>query len=45
MTAPHELVEGNWWNDTYWGICDGTGRNRLGQLLMDLRNTLMNEET
>lgn len=36
-TAPHELVEGNTWGDTYWGVCRGKGRNHLGKLLMKIR--------
>lgn len=40
-TGEAELVEGNWWNDTYWGVCKGRGENRLGKLLMDLRNVLV----
>ena len=28
------------WHDTYWGVCDGVGKNRLGQLLMNLRTDL-----
>lgn len=31
------LVEGNTWNDTYWGVCNGVGKNTLGQLLMKIR--------
>lgn len=31
------LVEGNDWNDTYWGRCDGKGLNRLGAILMETR--------
>lgn len=31
------LEEGNHWGDRYWGV-DGTGQNRLGQLLMVLRD-------
>jgi predicted NAD-dependent protein-ADP-ribosyltransferase YbiA (DUF1768 family) len=27
------LEETNWWNDTYWGVCDGKGQNELGSLL------------
>lgn len=33
-TFPHELVEGNTWNDCFWGICDGVGQNMLGRILM-----------
>lgn len=39
-TGDAEIVEGNWWNDTFWGINDGgegVGSNHLGQLLMKLR--------
>lgn len=31
------LVEGNTWNDTYWGRCNGVGLNRLGAILMEVR--------
>lgn len=27
------LMEGNTWNDTYWGICKGQGTNYLGGIL------------
>ena len=37
------LVEGNTWGDTFWGICNGTGRNVLGELLMEERDRLKNE--
>ncbi len=36
-TGDEELVEGNWWNDTFWGVCNGKGENHLGKLLMKLR--------
>lgn len=36
-TGDEELVEGNWWNDTFWGVCNGVGQNNLGKLLMKLR--------
>ena len=32
------LVEGNTWNDTFWGVCKGTGQNHLGKILMYLRD-------
>jgi len=35
-----ELEEGNNWNDTYWGICNGTGSNVLGLILMRVRAEL-----
>lgn len=34
------LVEGNTWNDTFWGICRGVGENNLGKLLMEIRERL-----
>lgn len=34
------LVEGNTWNDTYWGICRGRGQNKLGKILMRVRTEL-----
>lgn len=39
-TGDEELVEGNWWGDTYWGVCKGKGENRLGILLMQVRGEL-----
>lgn len=36
-TYPQELVEGNWWGDVYWGVCNNQGENNLGKLLMQLR--------
>ena len=39
-TGDQELIEGNWWNDTYWGVCRGVGKNTLGKLLMRLRQEL-----
>jgi len=36
-TAGHELIEGNAWGDTYWGVVNGSGQNHLGKLLMQVR--------
>lgn len=36
-TGTHELVEENTWNDTFWGTCNGVGENKLGKLLMKIR--------
>jgi ribA/ribD-fused uncharacterized protein len=33
-TGDAELIEGNWWHDTFWGICNGEGENWLGRILM-----------
>ena len=34
------LIEGNTWNDTFWGMCRGVGHNHLGRLLMAIRHEL-----
>lgn len=39
-TGDAELIEGNTHKDTYWGVCGGVGKNRLGYLLMKVRDTL-----
>lgn len=39
-TGQEELIEGNWWGDTHWGVCNGVGENWLGKLLMQVRETL-----
>jgi ribA/ribD-fused uncharacterized protein len=39
-TGDAELVEGNWWGDTYWGVCRGKGENKLGKILMDVREQI-----
>lgn len=42
-TYPEELIEGNTWNDTFWGVCEGVGENKLGIALMDVRQILKGE--
>jgi ribA/ribD-fused uncharacterized protein len=42
-TGEAELVEGNNWNDTFWGVCRGKGRNELGKVLMKVRSELAKE--
>jgi ribA/ribD-fused uncharacterized protein len=39
-TGDAELVEGNDWGDTCWGVSGGQGRNWLGTLLMARRAVL-----
>lgn len=34
------LVEGNWWKDKIWGVAEGKGDNRLGEILMRVRKEL-----
>ena len=40
-TYPCKLIEGNTWNDTFWGMCHGVGKNHLGLLLMKIRYDLV----
>lgn len=39
-TSNKTLIEGNTWNDTYWGVCNGKGNNHLGKILMRVRKKL-----
>ena len=41
-TGDAELIEGNNWNDRFWGVCRGVGKNHLGKLLMEVRAELVN---
>lgn len=41
MTGQRELIEGNTWNDTFWGVCNGKGENHLGKILMEVRSMLI----
>lgn len=38
------LMEENTWGDRYWGVVNGSGRNLLGQILMDIRTKLRLEQ-
>lgn len=40
LNTSGELVEGNTWGDKFWGVCNGTGENNLGKLLMKIRSEL-----
>lgn len=49
-TGDAHLIEGNYWHDTYWGVCEGechrgphapVGDNELGVLLIKIRATLV----
>lgn len=47
QTKNANLIEGNFWHDTFWGVCNcsrhlGQGDNHLGELLMQLRGILDN---
>ena len=39
-TGDSYLEEGNWWGDTFWGVCKGVGENNLGKLLMQVRQEI-----
>ena len=46
-TGTAELIEGNGWHDNFWGscfcsrpACGSSGKNTLGKLLMEVRETL-----
>lgn len=39
-TYPAKLIEGNTWNDTFWGVYNDEGENHLGKLLMGVRADL-----
>jgi len=42
-TGSSTLIEGNEWNDTYWGVCRGKGENHLGKHLMRIRTSFQKE--
>ena len=44
-TGNEELIEGNTWNDKFWGVCDGVGENNLGKILMEERERLKNDNS
>jgi len=39
-TGKRPLIEGNSWNDKFWGVCKGEGQNWLGRVLMLIREEL-----
>ena len=44
-TGNAELIEGNTWHDTFWGVDSNTGKgkNWLGRLLMEVREEIRQE--
>jgi predicted NAD-dependent protein-ADP-ribosyltransferase YbiA (DUF1768 family) len=42
-TFDGHIEEGNWWNDTFWGVCRGKGHNNLGKLIMQIRGELYDQ--
>jgi ribA/ribD-fused uncharacterized protein len=43
-TGDQLIREGNNWGDTFWGVCDGVGKNQLGIILMGIRKHLTKEQ-
>ena len=43
-TGDQYLEETNTWNDTYWGVCRGVGKNKLGKILMEVREEIKSEK-
>lgn len=43
QTGNKILEETNWWNDTFWGVCDGKGKSHLGNVIMKIRKEINDE--
>jgi len=43
-TGDVEIIEGNNHGDCYWGVYKGVGQNKLGKLLMQVRQDIKNEK-
>ena len=43
-TGNRELEETNYWNDTYWGVCNSIGHNNLGKSLMAVRRRILDAQ-
>jgi len=43
-TGDAALIEGNDWNDTFWGVCNNIGENNLGRILMKVREELFRQK-
>lgn len=41
LATTEPIVEDNNWGDTYWGKCRGVGSNHLGQILQEVRDSLV----
>lgn len=47
-TGDKQLVQGNYWHDTFFGKCEcskheGQGQNHLGKIIMQIRQELQNQ--
>lgn len=43
-TGSSHLIENNYWNDHFWGICNNIGHNWLGRILMNLRDEYFKDD-
>jgi len=43
-TKGRYIEETNWWNDTFFGVCNGVGENHLGKIIMDIRDNYLFKE-
>lgn len=43
-TGNRTLIEGNFWNDKCWGVCNGEGENNLGKILMKIRDNFRHNQ-
>lgn len=46
-TGDENIIEGNYWNDTYWGVDlkqdPNWGENHLGRIIMSIRKEIQNK--
>lgn len=45
MAVTEPIIEENFWNDTFWGVCHGRGENHLGRLLEEIRQELLKTQS
>lgn len=43
-TKDSYLEETNYWGDIYWGVFNGKGKNKLGKILMKVREEFLNNQ-
>lgn len=43
LEVSEDIVQENTWNDTYWGVCNGTGLNKFGEILTKIREEFEKE--
>lgn len=39
-TGNKVIIEGNYWEDTFWGVCNDIGENNLGKIIMRVRGEI-----